>query len=156
VFMPPGTTYAPGGIRGEHWALVYEDPTVPLGPSTAWIGLILNSSESEMMSTFTHELAEMLTDPDPRAGWMANSTPPNPGTQEIGDPCNAIDHTLSGVTVQSYWSLKDNCCLVPRAPSVRTTLSLAGVIFAGKGLRSVRDPIASLVGLIDELFGSTL
>lgn len=155
VLMPPGTNYiyAPGAlrIRGKHWALVYQ--AEPLGPDTAWLGLVLNNTEEQMMSTLSHELCEMLTDPDAAGGWVINALPQN---GEIGDPCNNINWPLNGVTLQAYWSLKDNACLMPTAPSVRTTLAMGGIVLAGKGMRSIRNPIPSMNSLIDVLYGATL
>ena len=148
VFMPPGTNYGPGGIFGKHYAIPYQAP--PLGPVTGWVGVVLNGSESQMSWVFSHELAEMLTDPNVFGGWTINGNP----SAEIGDVCNGVTGVLSGVTVQSYWSLKDNACLIPTATSVRKTLALAGITLGGQGLRSIRDPIPSLNSLIDELFGA--
>jgi hypothetical protein len=143
VLMPPGTTYGPGGIRGEHYVV-----------DNYWVGFVLNDTEARMMSTLSHELAEMLTDPIPGSGWLINGVPANRG--EIGDPCSNINWVLAGVTVQSYWSIADNACLVPTAFSVRQTLARAGIVLAGNGLRSIENPIPSLNALIDVLYGDTI
>ena len=152
VMMPPNTNYGPGGVTGQHWAFSYVDPLV--GSDPAWVAFVLFNVESTMTGTFSHELAEMLTDPDGGA-WQVN--PRNSVSwNEIGDVCNFQYAPLAGVTVQAYWSQQDNACLIPQAPSVRKTLALAGITLGGNGLRAVENPIPSLNALIDRLYGSTL
>jgi hypothetical protein len=75
---------------------------------------------------------------------------------EIGDICQNSTATLSGVTVQAYWSQQDNACLIPQAPSLRKTLSLARITLGGQGLRSIQGVIPSLNAFVDQLYGSTL
>src|ERR1017187_1541077 len=69
VMMPPNTKYipVPGNPRGAHssfWtgSLIDND--------TAWYAWVGSQSLSGMTSTFTHELAEMCTDPEPNTGWV--------------------------------------------------------------------------------------
>ena len=61
VFMPPGTTYGPGGIRGKHF--VASDFDFPADIDNAWVALILTNTLDQITSTFCHELAETCTDP---------------------------------------------------------------------------------------------
>jgi hypothetical protein len=145
VLMPPGTTYVgnSGSINGEHYIT-----------DNHWVAFVQNGTEAFMTATVSHELAEMLTDPQPFSGWVINGVPGTVG--EIGDPCNGKIWTLAGVTVQSYWSIADNACLVPRAFSVRQTLKRAAITLAGQGLRSIQHPITSLNSLIDVLYGNTI
>jgi hypothetical protein len=143
VFMPPGTTYGPGGIRGKH--LVASDFDLPFDEDKAWVGFIVwNPTLNTLLSTFTHELAEMCTDPESDA-WTVT------GNQEIGDVCNAVDGPVNGVNVESYWSAADNACLIPTAYSVRRMLLWSGHNLGGKGLRSLQSPIGSLNQLIANL-----
>jgi hypothetical protein len=143
VFMPPGTTYGPGGIRGKH--LVASDIDLPADVDKAWVGFVVwNPALSTLLSTFTYELAEMCTDPESDA-WTVT------GNQEIGDVCNAVDGTLNGVNVESYWSAADNACLIPTAYSVRRVLLWSGRKLGGKGLRSLQNPIGSLNQFIASL-----
>jgi hypothetical protein len=135
VFMPPGSTYGPGGIRGKH--LVASDYDFPADIDHAWVGFIVTNTLNPLLSTFCHELAEMCTDPESDA-WTVT------GNQEIGDVCNAVDGSLSGVNVESYWSVFDNACLIPTAWSLRRTLAGAGIRLSGQGLRSFFGPIPSL------------
>lgn len=136
IFMPPGTTYGPGGIRGKH--LVASDTDLPADVDHAWLGFIVGTTSlGAITSAFSHELAEMCTDPESDA-WVVS------GNQEIGDVCNIVDGLLKGVNVESYWSAADNACLIPTAYSVRRMLLWSGRSLAGKGLRSLQNPIPSL------------
>lgn len=140
VFMPPGTTYGPGGIRGKH--LVASDYDFPFDIDYAWVAFVCsNPSIDQLTSTFCHELAEMCTDPESDA-WTVT------GNQEIGDVCNIVDQTINGVSFESYWSVEDNACLIPTAYSVRRILKWSGHTLAGKGLTSIQKPIPSLNALI--------
>jgi hypothetical protein len=143
VFMPPGTTYGPGGIFGKH--LDATDFDLPFDTDHAWVGFICtNPALSRLTSTFCHELAEMCTDPESDA-WTVT------GNQEIGDVCNLIDQVLNGVTVEAYWSAEDNACLIPTAYSVRRALKWSGHTLGGQGLLSVQTPIPSLNALVVSL-----
>jgi len=139
VMMPPNTIYGPGGARGAHSAF---STGSGIDPDLAWYAWIGNNTLSQMTSTFCHELVEMCTDPEPGSGWSIPGGPPT--CSEIGDICNLQDAQLNGVTVESYWSVFDNACLIPTAWSLRRTLAGAGIKLNGKGLRSLQDPIASL------------
>lgn len=154
VFMPPGTrcTKIINGksLRGMHWALTY--PSFPLGTSTARVACVTSQTEGQMTATFCHELAEMLTDPIPGNGYFINGDP----SLEIGDVCNGIDVSLRGVEVEAYWSQKDNACLVPGVPSLRTTLTRAGIKLNGAGLRSVPNAAPSVEGFLTDLYKTTV
>jgi hypothetical protein len=142
VFLPPGASYGPGGIRGKH--IVASDFDFPADIDHAWVGFVLFSQLNTILSTFTHELAEMCTDPEGDA-WNVSAN------LEIGDVCNGVDGTVNGVNVQSYWSATDNACLVPTAWSLRRALRWSGHVLAGKGLSSVQKPIPSLNKFLIEL-----
>jgi hypothetical protein len=140
VFMPPGATYGPGGIRGKHLDSTDFDP--PFDTDHAWIGFVLfNSAIGQITSTFCHELAETCTDPESDA-WTVT------GNQEIGDVCNFVDQSIGGILYESYWSATDNACLLPTAYSVRRALIWSGHVLGGKGLSSVQKPIPSLNALV--------
>jgi hypothetical protein len=143
VFMPPGTTYGPGGIRGKH--LVASDFDFPADNDHAWVGFVVfNAAIGQITSTFCHELAETCTDPESDA-WTVT------GNQEIGDVCNFVDQTVNGILYESYWSATDNACLLPTAYSVRRALKWSGHVLGGKGLTSVQKPIPSLNALVVSL-----
>jgi hypothetical protein len=139
VFMPPGTTYGPGGIRGKH--VVASDYDFPADYDNAWVAFVVTNTLDQITSTFCHELAETCTDPESDA-WTVT------GNQEIGDVCNFVDARVGGILLESYWSVEDNACLIPTAYSVRRALKWSGNTLGGKGLRSVRSPIPSLNQLV--------
>lgn len=143
VFMPPGTAYSGPGSRdiiGKH--LVASDYDFPADIDNAWVGFVLTSPDlGTLTRAFFHELAEMCTDPEGDAWGVA-------GNQEIGDVCNASPQPLNGVTVEPYWSVEDNDCLIPTAYSVRRTLKWSGHKLEGKGITSIQKPIPSLNALI--------
>lgn len=144
VFMPPGTSYGPGGIRGKH--VVASDYDFPADIDYAWVAFVCTNSLDQMTSTFCHELAETCTDPESDA-WTVTGNQ----VQEIGDVCNFVDAKLDGVLFESYWSAEDNACLIPTAYSVRRTLKWSGHVLAGKGLLSLQTPIPSLNALVASL-----
>jgi hypothetical protein len=139
VFMPPGTSYSPGGARGAH--SVANDFDLPADVDHAWVAWIGTNTLDQTLSTFTHELVEICTDPEFDA-WTVNGQPA--GLNEIGDVCNLVDGPLNDLTVESYWSAYDNACLIPTAWSVRRTLAGAGRRLNGKGLLSLQNPIPSV------------
>jgi hypothetical protein len=147
IFMPPGTTYGPGD-RGAH--TVAKDIDLPADVDNAWVGFITWQPLKDILSTFTHELAEMCTDPEGDA-WTVAGPNFTDRENEIGDVCNAVDKPLNGVNVESYWSAADNACLIPTAYSVRRMLLWSGHKLDGKGLRSLQSPIGSLNQLITNL-----
>ena len=148
VFLPPGASYGPGGIRGKH--VVASDYDFPFDTDHAWVGFVLFSTAlNTILSTFTHELAEMCTDPESDA-WSVTSSSVS-GNQEIGDVCNAVDGLVNGVNVQSYWSATDNTCLISTAWSVRRALRWSGHVLGGKGLSSIQKPIPSLNKFVVDL-----
>jgi hypothetical protein len=65
--------------------------------------------------TFSHELAETLTDADGRTGQHVLT-----GTHErdeIADVCNVLYKTVNGHAEQAYWSIADHRCVLPTASS---------------------------------------
>jgi hypothetical protein len=142
VFMPPGTTYGPGGIRGKH--IVASDFDFPADIDKAWAAFICTNTLNQITSTFCHEIAETCTDPESDA-WTVT------GNQEIGDVCNLVDQVQNGITLESYWSATDNACLIPTAYSLRRALLWAGKRLDGHGLRSIQHPIPSLNKFVVEL-----
>jgi hypothetical protein len=135
VFMPPGTTYGPGGIRGKH--MVASDFDFPADVDNAWVAFVLTNTLDQITSTFCHELAETCTDPESDA-WTVT------GNNEIGDVCNFVDQKVDGINYESYWSAADNACLLTTTYSVRRALQWSGHTLNGRGLKSIQGPIASL------------
>jgi hypothetical protein len=154
VIMPPNTQYQPPpnspNANGAHSSF---SSGSGIDPDNVWLAWVGNNPLGLMTSTFTHELVEMCTDPEPPSSWWINGA--KPGCTEIGDVCNLLSTQLNGgATVQSYWSTLaawvpasqswTKACLVPTAWSVRRTLAAVGKNLGGKGLRSLQNPIPSM------------
>jgi hypothetical protein len=153
VIMPPNTQYQPPpnspNANGAHSTF---SSGSAIDPDNVWLAWVGNNQLNVMTSTFCHELVEMCTDPEPFSGWSINGA--QPACSEIGGVCNLLSSTLNGVTVQSYWSTLAvwvpatqtwiKACLIPTARSVRRTLASVSKTLAGKGLRSLQDPLPSM------------
>ena len=110
VFMPPGTTYGPGGALGAHsWPGDYD---FPFDWDTAWVSWIGNSDLNTMTRAFGHELVETVTDPQ-GDGWHTDVS-----GAEIGDICNSRQTWNKGVFVEGYWGKNSGACVVPQCPEV--------------------------------------
>ena len=83
----------------------------PLGKVFAGLDLANGFSWSV---THSHELLEIISDPEPDSGWQMNRSI-NAGT-EIGDACNNTGARPDGLLVQAYWSEAHKACIVPRRP----------------------------------------
>ncbi|MDQ1749685.1 MAG: hypothetical protein QOE71_741, partial [Pseudonocardiales bacterium] len=83
----------------------------------AWV---LYGSRANISSVFSHELAEACSDPEGN-GVQVNPTN-NTNWNEIGDVCSSTG-LLNGVTVQSYWSQRDQACVIPNNVSIRRQIS---------------------------------
>ena len=114
----------------------------------AWYAWIGNAVLSTMTRAFGHELAETCTDPE-GDGWTIDGAPTN--LSEIGDICNKNVGRVNGVTVEPYWSIFDNACILPTSFSVRRALASAGKKLNGRGIRSLQSPIPSLNEFISNL-----
>lgn len=146
VMMPAFTQYGPGGAAGAHGIAWDYDLLFDYDKAyVAWIG---HYGLGTMTSVFTHELAEMCTDPE-GDGWTVSGQPID--TSEIGDICNNINRKLNNVLVESYWSRIDNACLIPTSFSVRRTLQWANITLNGSGLRSLQASIPSLKAFLCSL-----
>jgi hypothetical protein len=109
VMMPSTATYGPGGLSGEHSAASWTNPddNHTYNPFVAWIG---NGSLDGMTATFSHELAEALTDPEGTCIQLAPASPTS--WNEICDVCASVAY-LDGVAVSSYWSNLEQACVIP-------------------------------------------
>jgi hypothetical protein len=106
VFMPPGTSYGPGGALGAH--SYPHDYDFPFDWDTAWVSWIGNSDLDTMTRAFGHELVETITDPE-GDGWYVDST-----GEEIGDICNTRRSRCKGVLVEGYWAKNSGACVIPQ------------------------------------------
>jgi hypothetical protein len=101
VFCPPGTKYEKGDPGAHGSATYYEFPP---DFDTIWVGWINHASLEEMLSVFSHELVEILTNPEP--GTDANG-------REIVDVCSQVTGLVAGHKVQAYYSDRHKACIVP-------------------------------------------
>lgn len=112
VIMPQGVNSASAGIIGEH--TYYNDSS----NRRVHFGWVTNDGTLSGVTTiFSHELVESCTDPEGTAILGTPGTCSGGGWCEIGDVCQGTDGTVSGVSVQSYWSQKDSQCMVFDFPS---------------------------------------
>lgn len=108
VFMPKGMYFLPGGEKGAHSNTHYSDyDLLDSDDDPKHYAWILHGTLDFITDTFSHELVEILSDPNIDAF--------HDGSQEIGDiePCHSTHGTVNGVLVQSYWSNRDNGCTLP-------------------------------------------
>jgi hypothetical protein len=142
VMMPPGIKPHDSSVTGSHSA-VYE--TVGAQDAhVAWVEYDTTggTTRDNISQTFSHELAEMLTDPegdslqvDPRddSNW-----------NEICDICFSTAR-VSGVSVSSYWSDEDKACVVPIDVPVKNRQ----IDCINKGIPMTNDPAAVRVAHLD-------
>jgi hypothetical protein len=106
IFLPKGTT-TPGGC-GAHGPAPHDEPLDSDPPAWyAWIGY---DTVDGMTSCFSHELAELMVDPELDA-WHVDGV--NPNNSEIGDLCDVINGWVNGVFVRAYWSKDAQKCVIP-------------------------------------------
>jgi hypothetical protein len=107
VIMPPGVNQPGSGFIGEHTFF-------SIGGANAHYAWVTNSGTLPFVTTvFSHELVETVTDPEGSAILGTAGTCSQPGWCEIGDVCTGNTAVVNGVTVQRYWSNRDNACVVP-------------------------------------------
>jgi len=118
VFYPPGT--AVSDISACGWHSSYWGYQFLFDLDWAWVGAVDFPSGAtkkivldNIVRVFSHELVEMITDPDADAGWTMNRSI-NGGT-EIGDACNNTDDFVDGFLVNAYWSEAHQACVIPKS-----------------------------------------
>jgi hypothetical protein len=112
VFAPPGTNYNVDIAAGAHGQA--DDFDLPFDLDTAWVGWCNFGTLDNIMEIFTHELVEILTDPEPTSGWTVNGMPD--GENEIVDMCFNQTGMVSGYRVSAYYSDRLKACVVPTFP----------------------------------------
>jgi hypothetical protein len=125
VLLPDTLTFGPGLTPGGAHSNDY-DITFPWNDDTFWVGWIrpglpvdppVGGSRS-LMKALSHEVVEILTDPEGTA-WRTGSA--DRGRCEISDAGVSVSGGVStsqtafvsGVHVQSYWSVNDNATIIP-------------------------------------------
>jgi hypothetical protein len=121
VFAPKGSSYDDSGATGAHGDA--EDYDFPFDVDHAWVGWCDYSTTGGIdgiTETFTHELVEILTDPQPSDGWTLSAA--GADGSEIADACFNQTGMISGIRVSAYYSDRLKACVVP---SFRPQYSLA-------------------------------
>jgi hypothetical protein len=120
VMLPPGVRTVDEG-DGAH--ADFDTFDGPFDMELIWIAWCHHDPDSaEMLGVFSHELIELVTDPDPGGGWFDDTLEHREG--ELSDLCE-VDPLwqtafVGNVKVAAYWSMRDQACVIPTHPlSVR-------------------------------------
>jgi hypothetical protein len=110
VLMPSTATSGTVGAGGLHTFFNWTNPATNKSTNVRFAWTLNNSSIDFVTSVFSHELVEAYTDPE---GTFIQIQPANPSSwNEIGDICASVAY-VDGIAVQSYWSQKDQACVIP-------------------------------------------
>jgi len=128
--LPPG---AVSSVTGTNFRVTWHDydaGDVDNDPAYClWVGN--DGTLDYLMTIFSHELVEIVTDPNGGDGVVQVAPPALGGANQIGDVGTAwCDSVPNGGRAQSYWSIADNALVLPKRYSVRRTL--AGKSIGGK------------------------
>lgn len=128
--LPPGTV---SSITGTNFHVTWHDydlGDVDNDPAFClWVGN--DGTLDYLMTTFAHELVELVTDPNGGDGVVQVAPPAVGSANQIGDVGTAwCDHVPNGGRAQAYWSIADSALVLPKMYSVRRTL--AGKNIGGK------------------------
>jgi hypothetical protein len=143
VIMPRLLLGSDTSLIGEHKFVTFKGLKVPC----AWV---MNNGLDFVTVVFSHELIEACSDPNVNRtivqGGPGSACPNTDGNNcEIGDVCSSTDLVV-GVRVQSYWSAKDNACVVPRnivSAEVASNPVLIKGRFLNPGNFEMLSPLAS-------------
>ena len=111
VFAPLGSRYDDSGAAGAHNDAT--DYDFPFDTDHAWVGWCNHDTLDGITEFFTHELVEILTDPQPYGGWTAEAFGLSEGHNEIVDLCGGETGMVSGYRVSAYYSDRLKACVVP-------------------------------------------
>jgi hypothetical protein len=114
VFMPKGFSAEGTGDWGAHTTdYDYEFPFDRDWFWWAWIRFDESEADDTTTTTASHELVELLTDPDTTGGWFASSA----AEGEIADAAwsgkTAQTAWVNGAKVQAYWSNRHSATVIP-------------------------------------------
>jgi hypothetical protein len=108
VFLPEGATVGNAGgahqyvVNGPQW-----------GFDIVWFGWVAYRALDFMTAVFSHELTEIITDPDARSGYhLARKF--GGYKLELSDVCQDVVDYADGTLVQGYWSNRHRACIIPR------------------------------------------
>lgn len=124
VFMPQGINSATSGVIGEH--TYYTNGS---GQRIRFAWVTNNGTLSGVSIIASHEIAELMTDPEGSAILGDPGTCSGGGWCEIGDVCEGTDGTVNGASVQSLWSQAAKACVVFDYPA--QTFPFVGTQFTG-------------------------
>jgi hypothetical protein len=115
VMMPPNTLYEDGA--GAHTSRFHLEPVADI--DWAWVAWSNYSGDTgNMTATFSHEMVELMTDPEPGGGYYARNA--DHEGNEIADLCQPDDiwqtAYVGDVKVMAYWSRRDDACIIPTFP----------------------------------------
>jgi hypothetical protein len=130
VFYPPNTSVSNPSYCA--WHSQYWDYDFPFDVDWAWVGAVdfpVGNTSSQILDNiiklFTHELVEILTDPEASGGWTMDRTL-HEGS-EIADACNNTADHLRGFLVNAYWSERHKACIIPK-PTVHATVQITDTV----------------------------
>jgi hypothetical protein len=128
--LPPGTV---SSVLGENSHVTWNDYDIgDVDNDPAYYFWVGNDGTLDyIMTVFSHELAELTTDPNGSDGVTQIAPLPVPPANQIADVATAwCDYVPDGGRAQSYWSIADSALVLPKMYSVRRTL--AGTSIGGK------------------------
>jgi len=106
VFPPQGSVYGDSSDSGAHTA----SRRSPFDVNYLWFGWVNYAGIDTLTAVFSHELVEMITDPEPRSGW---TTTVSSSENELVDVCSPETGMTDGVAVSAYYSRRLGACVVP-------------------------------------------
>jgi hypothetical protein len=110
VLMPSTATSGTLKTNGKHKFYSWTNPATNKTTKVRYAWLLNGSSIDFVTTVFSHELVEAYTDPE---GTYIQIQPGNPTNwNEVGDICQSVGY-VDGIAVQSYWSEKDQACVIP-------------------------------------------
>jgi hypothetical protein len=112
VIAPQGTRHDNPDDAGAHGDA--EDYDFPFDTDHAWVGWCNYGTLDDITEILTHELVEILTDPEPYDGWTVDGMPQ--ANNEIVDICFNQTGMVSGYRVAAYYSDRLKACVVPSFP----------------------------------------
>ena len=116
VFAPGDSNYENLEAMGAHDDADDWDP--PFDTDHAWVGWCDHGSFNQVIRAFTHELVEIITDPQPPGGWTVDGFPEE--QSELVDVCLDETGIVNGLQVCAYYSQRLKACVVPSLPQVRS------------------------------------
>ncbi len=111
VFAPPGAVYDDAKAAGAHSGRKDKQDLLEPDTERAWIGWVDYGTLDQMTFTFSHELIEAITDPEPNTGWHIDGVPST--LEEIGDVGGGMNWMVGGYKVQGYYSARLQAIVVP-------------------------------------------